>query len=196
MLRFLIVAALLLLTPLAASAQRETSHDDPQGKELHYFKRPQSDRVPLLMAGGATMEVREVVVRLGDEALRVSTESGVDWRNEDRVRLRGVPILGRLFFDRFSQDDLSPRKEVGHVYRDGETLSAHLHRGEPKHPVIEVVILNQDKAWFLKGTPQPMRLEGQPFVQYAGKAYIKDGTTLVLLIEPSVITHNLLDRLF
>jgi alkylated DNA repair dioxygenase AlkB len=196
MLRLFALLALLLLLPPAAEAQREFSHDDPQGKELNYFKRPQADAVRLLTADGAGVAVRRVLIRLGNRVLGVETSAGVDWRNEDRVRLRGVPIVGQLFFDRFRQADLAPRNRIGTVYRAGDALYVDIDRDQPHHPITEVVILNQDKAYFLAGTPQPTRVSSDEYAVHAGQAFIKDGTTLLLLIEPSVIQHNLLDRLF
>ena len=196
MIRALALAALLLLLPLAASAQKEFSHDDPQGRELNYFKLPQADAVRLLTADGTGMEVRHVLIRLGNEVLGVDTSAGVSWRNEDRVRLRSLPIIGQLFFDRFRQADLSPANRIGSVYRSADTLYVDIDRNQPHHPITDVVILNQDKAYFLAGSPRPARVREDSYAPYAGQAFIKDGTTLLILVEPSVTTHNLFDRLF
>ena len=194
--RFLLVGIVAVLPSTAPAQQQQRSHDHPLGPELNYFRRAQPDRVPLLTADGAGIEVTQVLIHLGDRVLGVSTEAGVDARSENRVRLRGIPILGALFFDRFSQADIAPGKRIGTVYRHDGTLYVEIDRNQPAHPITQVVILNQDNAYFLAGAPQPARVEGDPYAVYAGKAFIKDGETLLLLVEPSVIQHNIFDTLF
>ena len=197
MFRRALLLALLAIFPLTAPlAQRQRSHDDPLGPELNYFKRAQPDRVPLLTADGAGIEVRHVLIHLRDEVLGVPTAAGVTSRSEDRVRLRSLPLVGRFFFDRFRQEDIAPRNRIGTVYRHGDTLYVEIDPNQPKHPITQVAILNQDNAYFLAGAPRPARVQGDPYAVRAGQAFIKDGEMLVLLIEPSVIQHSVFDRLF
>src|SRR3712207_284886 len=122
MFRRLLLACVVVAISFSAAAQRERSHDDPLGRELNYFRRAQPDRVALLTADGAGVEVTRVVIRRGSEVRSVSTQRGVEWRSENRVRLRSIPVLGQLFFDRFRQADIAPRNRIGTVYRDGDTL--------------------------------------------------------------------------
>ena len=196
MFRRLLLACLVLATSSPALAQRESSHDDPYGRELNYFRKPHGDSLSLLTADGRGVEIRQVLIHLGNQVLGVSTSDGFETRDENRVRLHAVPVLGGLFADRFSQDDLTRQKRIGTVYRHEDTLYVEIDRDQPLHPITRVVVLNQNNAYFLAGAPTRTRVEGDPYALRIGQAFIKNGEFLVLLIEPSVIQNNIFEKLF
>lgn len=187
----LLLCALVTLPPLSVAAQSIRSHDDPYGPELNYFKREQANRVSLLSADNRGFEVARVMIDFGGEVLAVNTADGVQTRNENRVRLRDLPIAGGLFENRFSRDDLAPGNRIGAVYRQGDTLRVEVGRDQPRYPITRVAILNQDNAYFLNGDPQPTRIQLPPGGAPVGQAFIKNGAGLLLLIEPSVIQHSI-----
>src|SRR3546814_7936407 len=169
--------------PATATAQ---SHDDPHGPELNFFKREHGDTVSLLTGAGDTALVSEIVIRTGRDTLAVSTADGVETVDQDRVRISGVPVVGQLFHSRYSLDDLQERKRVGTAYLSGDRLFVDLDRRERFQPVTSVVVLNQNNAYELQAPPrrsQDLRLpSGTP----VGGAYLKDGTTPLVVVQPRV----------
>lgn len=185
------VALLCLMTASPSLAQQLNNHDDPRGTELNYFKRAHPDRVALLTAAGSGIEIRHVVIHMRGRLLEVGTAAGVATRNENRVRLSSVPVLGGLFEDRFGREDIALRNRIGTVYRRGDTLDVDVADDQPMHPITRVAILNQDNAYFLEGTPRPVPATPASGRERVGQAFIKNGEGLLLLIEPSVIERSI-----
>lgn len=190
-----LLASLAMTLPAALPAAAQ-SHDDPHGPELNFFKRSHGDAVSLLTAAGDTALVRSIVIRTGRGTLAVDTADGVATVDQNRVRVTGVPVLGRLFQPRYSLDDLQERKRVGTVYLGDDRLFVDFDRDDRFHPITQVVVLNQNNAYELQAPPRRSDDLRIPTGTPAGAAYLKEGETLIVLVEPSVIQHNIFEKLF
>ncbi|MFN4090709.1 MAG: hypothetical protein ACK4QW_16925 [Alphaproteobacteria bacterium] len=169
-------------------------HDDPQGPESNYFLRAHQGAVGILPRDGQGTMVRSVHIHTAGETLVADARAGVETENQNRIRLTGTPIVGGLFGHRYSADDLTRRNRVGTVLLDGERLFVTVDGGRFL-PVTEVVVLNQNNATRFRAAPRSVRsaeaLSGRP----VGSAFVVEDTTLLVLVEPSVIQHNIFERL-
>lgn len=177
------------------AAPSGTSHDDPQGVELNYFKRAHEGTIPLLTGGGETAQVREVVIRTGRGTLAVSASDGVATIDQNRLRLSGAPVVGGLFQHRYSLDDIQERDRVGTAYLGEGRLFVDLDRTDRYQPVTRVVVLNQHNAYDLQAPPRSSRDLSLPTGTPAGGAYLKDGETLIVVIEPTILRSNIFKNL-
>ena len=193
----LVVVAALAASACAAdgtggtAAPSGTSHDDPQGVELNYFRRAHAGTIPLLTEGGRTAQVTDVVIRTGRGTLSVPASGGVDTVDQNRLRLTGAPLVGRLFKHRYSLDDIQERDRVGTAYLSDGRLFVDLDRTDRFQPVTRVVVLNQQNAYELQAPPQRSDDLTLPTGTPAGGAYLKDGENLIVVIEPTILRSNI-----
>jgi len=177
------------------AAPSGTSHDDPQGVELNYFRRAHEGSIPLLTGRGATAQVREVVIRTGRDTLAVSAADGVATIDQNRLRLSGAPVVGGLFQHRYSLDDIQERDRVGTAYLGEGRLFVDLDRSDRYQPVTRIVVLNQENAYEMQAPPRQSRDLSLPTGTPAGGAYLKDGETLIVVIEPTILRSNIFKNL-
>lgn len=183
----------LLLTAvlLIQSATSGVSASDDESSRRDGAERERVYSVPVRPAEGTGFEVRRVVVEVGDRRFAVSADAGIVRESQDRIRLRGVPVIGKVFMDRLSEADFTPDKAVGDVYVEESTLwvefapEYHVDRLGP------VVIVHDKFSYRFQGQPSDVVVEKTARDRVVGRAYARDGA-LLILVRPSIITDSLL----
>jgi Bacterial type II and III secretion system protein len=115
------IALVVLVLPLAAVATQNKGSDD-RSEERDGHSRHEDGRltyIPLPEAAGGGRIARLIVVQT--RFIHVAeTSFGVDFKSFDRLDVSEVPLLGSLFDERLSADDLTEDNRVGSVYLAGD----------------------------------------------------------------------------
>lgn len=180
------VAAILACAPGSPFAS-DTETQSPQG-----FERERVYVVPVQPAVGTGFQVDRVVIDAAGRRLGLSASAGVVRESQNRIRLRGLPVVGQLFMDRFTRSDFSPERSVGTVSRAGNTLVVELNRAHADLRFDTVVLVHDRFSYRFQGRLSPEAGMTEAAAEPVGEAYALEGT-LVILVRPSVITDSHVD---
>lgn len=181
------IAALVAGGILAVGA----AASDDETRKRGGFERERVYAVPVQPSEGPGFEVRHVVVEGSGRRFKIAASAGVVRESQNRIRLRGVPVIGRVFMDRLSEADFAPGKAVGDVYLEENTLWVELGPGYYGDGLGPVVIVHDKFSYRFQGQPSGGVVGETARDRAVGKAYVRDGALLVL-IRPSLITDSLL----
>lgn len=174
-----ITVALICLVAAIGSAQ---ARDNPELRGLTH--------VPLRGAG-FSMAVRSVVVHHKGKTYLLETRRGLEVRNQHRLPLARVPLIGPLTDPPFERQAFAEEHWVAEVTAENERLFVDLP--ESAELPAGIVIFNQNHGFFLRGGPAPQTdaipLAGTPV---ANAYYQKDGGNLLIMVRPSIILDGAL----
>ena len=182
---FLSAAALLA----AAKAQAE-----PMGVRPSPFESDLLNSIPLVLESGSRRDVDRIRLDIGGTVIDISARQGVTQTNQNRVRLRGIPLVGQLFHDRYSRDDLVPERRLADVFFERRVLAMYLPRGFAPTQLARVVVLNGDFSYEIERPELTLAsgvAPGTPGGERLGAAFLARDRSLIVLVPPSIITKGL-----
>jgi len=186
------LAAAAVAAILACGAPGSTYASDAETQSPRGFERERVYVVPVQAAVGTGFQVDRVVIDAGGRRLGLSASAGVVRESQNRIRLRGLPIVGKLFRDRFTRSDFAPERSVGTVSRAGNTLVVELNSAHADLRFDTVVLVHDQFSYRFQGRLSPEAGVTEADAEPIGQAYAREGT-LVILVRPSVITDSHLD---
>jgi len=189
-----LVAAVVLAFAIALPATAgEYDRNDPFGSDELTW-------IPIEAKDGH-YDFRQAVLKVGPTVHRLDTADKIKVVDQNRVRLRDVPLVGGLFQDRLRKDDFTPRHQVGTAWRRAadRTLFVDLSDLPPATRFAHVAVVNQQNAYLFMGAADAVPAAEVPGVLAGfedvavrvGTAYLRDGQTLLVMIRPSIVTDSL-----
>lgn len=185
-------AAALPATALPAAAG-ERDRSDPFGSDELTW-------IPIEAKDGH-YDFRRAVLKVGRTVRTLDTSDKIKVVDQNRVRLRDVPLVGGLFKERLRESDFTPQHEVGTAWRRAEdrTLFVDLSDLPATTRFAHVAVVNQQNAYLFEGEAHEVPAAEVPGVlggfegvaERVGTAYVRDGDTLLVMIRPSIITDSL-----
>jgi hypothetical protein len=184
--RALLTAALLLAAREAAS--------EPMGVRPSPFEGDLLNSIPLVVESGARRTVDRIRLDIGGTVVDIPARQGVTQSNQNRIRLRGLPLVGQLFLDRYSRDDLVPERKLADVFFERRVLAMYLPRGFAPTQLTRVVVLNGDFSYEIERPELTLAsgvAPGAPGGERLGAAFLARDRSLIVLVPPSIITKGL-----
>lgn len=181
-----LAAAGWLAAVWCAALASERDSEGPEG-----FERERVYSIPVAPSTGRGFGIERVVVDVGGRAVGIDGQAGIARESQDRIRLRSVPVIGKLFADRFSKSDFTPEKRVGEAFIRDRTLLVALAPSARGLWFDTVTVVHDKYSYRFQGSPAettaPQAGDGHP----VGEAFRREDT-LLILIRPSIITDSLL----
>jgi hypothetical protein len=184
--RTILTAILLLAANLAAA--------EPMGVRPSPLEYDLMQSIPLVLERGGRRNVERIRLNIGGTVVDVLATQGVTQTDQNRIRLRGIPILGQLFPDRISRDDLTPQHRLAEAYFENGVLMVQIAAGFAPTQITRVVVLNGDFGYeidqpklTLASGVNPRSFGGE----HLGTAFLARDHSLIILVPPSIITKGL-----
>ena len=150
--------------------------------------------IPLVLERGGRRNVERIRLDIGGTLIDIAATQGVVQTDQNRIRLHSVPIIGQLFYDRYSRDDLTPEHRLGDALFESGVLTIQVPRGFSPTQLTSIVVLNGDFGYEI-GQPQPVMASGvNPRAvggERLGTAFLARDRVLIILVPPSIITNGL-----
>jgi hypothetical protein len=183
--------AFLTAAALLAAAEAEA---EPMGVRPSPFESDLLNSIPLVLERGSRRDVDRIRLDIGGTVVDISARQGVTQINQNRVRLRGLPLVGQLFHDRFSRDDLVPERKLADAFFERRVLALYLPRGFAPTQLVRVVVLNGDFSYEIERPELTLAsgvAPGAPGGERLGAAFLARDRSLIVLVPPSIITKGL-----
>jgi hypothetical protein len=167
---------------------------EPMGVRPSPLESDLMSSIPLVTESGARRDVDRIRLDIGGTVVDISTRQGVTQTNQNRVRLRALPLVGQLFLDRYSRDDLVPERKLADAFFERRILALHLPRGFAPTQVTRVVVLNGDFSYEIERPELTLAsgvAPGAPGGERLGAAFLARDRSLIVLVPPSIITKGL-----
>jgi hypothetical protein len=184
--RTLLTCILLLAAQVAVA--------EPMGVRPSPLPYDLMQSIPLVVEGGGRRSVERIRLNIGSTVVDVLATQGVTQTDQNRIRLRGIPILGQLFPDRVSRDDLTPQHRLAEVYFENGVLTVRIAAGFAPTQIVRFIVLNGDFGYEIE-QPQLALASGvnpRSFGgEHVGTAFLARDNSLIILVPPSIITMGL-----
>ena len=177
------LALICLVTAFGAAQARNGGdrHGDSDMPETRFGL----DYVPL-RGDNVNMAVRSVVLHHNGKTYLLETGKGLDVKNQNRLPLARVPILGQFTDPPYERPAFADDLKVADVTADGERLFIDLP--DSVELPASVVIFNQNNAFFLKDRPVPHLNQIPSTGKLMASAYYnQDEHNLLIMVRPSII---------
>jgi hypothetical protein len=180
-----IFAVIAIVGMIGAS---KASDGEQSGGRASDTERYGLDYVPISSEDGG-MALHTVVLERNGEIYVADARQGVEVKDQNRLFLGDIPLIGQVTRDRFRERDFDPNHYAGEARASDETLFVAL---EPTANLPDrVVILNRDNAYFLNGGLKPAKNAVASDGKVLGKAYYQpEERNLLILVKPSIITDK------
>jgi hypothetical protein len=182
----------LLTTILLLAAH--TAAAEPMGVRPSPLEYDLMQSIPLVLEGGGRRTVERIRLDIGGTVIDIAAVQGVMQTNQNRIRLHSIPIIGQLFSDRYSRDDLTPERRLADAFFENGVLTIQVARGFSPTLITRVVVLNGDFSYEIE-QPQLVAASGvNPRAvggERLGTAFLARDRALIILVPPSIITNGL-----
>jgi hypothetical protein len=182
-----LLTSILLLAAHAAAAE-------PMGVRPSPLEYDLMQSIPLVLEGGARRGVERIRLKIGGTVVDVVATQGVMQVNQNRIRLRGVPIIGQLFPDRYTRDDLAAERRLAEAFFERGVLTIPVAPGFSPTQIARIVVLNGDFSYEIERPELTLTGGVNPHAsggEHLGTAFLARDHSLIVLVPPSIITEGL-----
>jgi hypothetical protein len=182
-----------LLTAILLVAANEAAAE-PMGARPSPLVYDLMQSIPLVLEGGGQRTVERIRLDIGGTVVNIAATQGVTQTDQNRIRLHGLPIIGGLFEDRYSRDDLTPERRLADALFDKGVLTIPVARGFSPTLMKRIVVLNGDFAYEIDQPELTPATGANPQAsggERLGTAFLARDRSVIILVPPSIITKGL-----